>query len=111
MELALHVLRGPEAWRPVILASARRILCHGSPDLVDLADMVNASEWVELRTGDRGRRRHYRILRARLALYLRAVLRMEAGDFGYWWRWDGAAAAVRLARPLWLDAKSHQEGR
>lgn len=68
-----------------------------------------------------------RILRARLALYLRAVLRADAGDMGLWWharrlgRSDSAVEAWttemamaqlvrgprwanRLARPLWYDA-------
>jgi hypothetical protein len=133
MELALHVLRdsvlGDSAvWWPWCVAGAVTILRQGS-HLVDLADAVGRAEWVELRTGDLGRRRHYRILRARVALYIRAVLRMEAGDHGNFARCirncPGCGADVcwmeprcaacgepyrrRLARPLWLDAPPHKE--
>ena len=63
-----------------------------------------------------------RILRARLALYLRAVLRADAGDRGRWWwatsdsrrircreRYEpGAFRDYGLARPLWTDAPPHE---
>lgn len=73
----------------------------------------------------------YRRVRARLALYLRAVLRAERGDVGRWWvgerrfreftrggdftggtyaEWSRSARAspgARLARPLWLSAPPH----
>jgi hypothetical protein len=64
-----------------------------------------------------------RRVRARLALYLRAVLRADAGDRGLWWvrrlnswlyppdyeersaHWYAQGRETyRLARPLWLDA-------
>ncbi len=79
----------------------------------------------------------YRILRARLALYLRAVLRAERGERGlFWWastdsrefdrkgRFTGPYVTRRIrvrdrhepgafrdyspARPLWLDAPEHR---
>ena len=72
-----------------------------------------------------------RIVRARLALYLRAVLRAERGERGRWWlvswpdvpereqsagqtwvevppHWPALWATCRQARPLWLDAKEHR---
>lgn len=67
----------------------------------------------------------YRLLRARLALYLRAVLRAERGEpwngyvLRHWrpewpeevrmphWKRD-TYTLVRLARPLWLDAPEHR---
>jgi hypothetical protein len=71
-----------------------------------------------------------RILRARLALYIRAVLRAERGEvwggfvLRHWrpeWPEEVYAAAypmhppgdnnyefVRIARPLWLDARPHR---
>ena len=40
-----------------------------------------------------------RVLRARLALYLRALMRADVGDFGPWWR---------RIRPLWESAPAHR---
>ena len=74
MRLALEVLRRG-GW--TCIRDVRLVLVHGDAAR-ELAAHVPAAQWSP---GDR----IARLLRARLALYLRALLRADAGDYGRAW--------------------------
>jgi hypothetical protein len=117
MQLALETLRG---WRG-------HVAIEGAHDALRLADgaaldighavrreLLHAYDLAEIRRPDWVACRA-RLLRARLALYLRAVLRAERGDFGPT-VWLGCTCACdgdnggwthRRITPLWERAAAH----
>lgn len=110
---------GNRAWRE---GAATRVLADAETALrcSDLWAQVNAQRWRIVGDGRDDRAIYFlgtRLLRARLALYLRAVLRADAGDFGpcpddcWGCRWSHVSdsfehAPPRRITPLWELAPS-----
>jgi hypothetical protein len=75
MQLALEVLRNHRRFPAVGLGQAADVLGYGPPRL---------EEWAAPARWSNRSPRSARLLRARLALYLRAVLRADAGHYVEW---------------------------
>lgn len=143
---ALDVLRANVLDQPGPWGIAYHALLNAMLRLDVSADLSKEAWWAKLlatamrashrelfaivRHGRSGHRHRERILRARLALAIRAVLRAERGERGAWWAYasdDGVydepmsfAWAMRLAESyggtvrrreaLWTTAPGHEAG-